>query len=402
MKDWLDKIPKYLVLILILAIALIYIFRTGAFLLFDDTAYSTYALQISIGSFNPIIHPFSYGWLFPYFVYLSGYIFGYTRYGLVLLTTTVEYLSLIILTYILALRIHRKMYGTAAGAEIYASLSALLLAIMPFILQIATRVLNDMLLGVLATLTIIFLLSDRKLDWLLAGAMAGFLIYVKLIGLAFILPFGIIALISRKRIYVMPALILSFAVYLIPFVWIAHNPFYSLQSYGTYQSNLSPSSLESNLVVLSIEMGLINALPIGNIFYEVYSYGILLLIAFAGTIIAFRRRQKYLGFMAALFWIFFLYTHFGTITLSHYSVQSFISRYLILVAAPFAILVAFTLINVYKQASSKNKIIGWCFVAAVILIYTATMWQTYSIIYYYNHLIATQNYITLYKILNAR
>ena len=185
-----NKYTLVLGAVVLLGALLIGLFYAGPYLRFDDTVYLTLTSLIGTHAFSPVLTPRAFGWLFIYLSYLGQSVFGMAGSGAIALSA-LEYLSLISLTYLLAIKVSedRKL----------ALLSAFLVCIFPFTIQYATRLLPDMLLGIVATLSIVFLFSERKLDWILAGAMAGSLIYIKLMGIAFLIPFVICALADTKK-----------------------------------------------------------------------------------------------------------------------------------------------------------------------------------------------------------
>jgi len=382
---------KWLIVVLIIALVMIYIFRTGYLVPNDDSIYINFANQIQAHTFNPTNSAFSYGWVFPYFVWLSAELFGSTFYGFTILCTTVEYLSLIVLTYILA----NKFFKNSN----YSVLAAFFIAIFPFLIQITTRVFNDVLLGVMATLAMIFFLSDKKYDWLLAGLMAGLMISIKLIGVAFIIPFGLYALFSNKRYYVILGIIIGFAIYMLPFAIIAHNPLYSIEGYGKFQSSLSPSNFNINRLTLEESAGLWMSAPIGNARYMDFSLGLLFWLAVIGTLLGFIFKKDKIIYFSILFWGYVLYIHFGTITLSTYSFQTVVSRNFCLIAAPFAILIAYAVMVLHRMAYDYDKKWAIILLIALVILTIASLWTTYSTIYYFNIIIRTHNYVLFHKLI---
>ena len=374
----------YLLLVVCIAIILGIVFYTGIYWSFDDSIYVTFALQVAKGIFNPISSPYAFGWAFPYFVWLSGSIFGFTNSGLVTLTA-IEYISLIILTYILGTKLFRDKYTPVLGAFI--------VCISPFVLQYSTRLLSDMLLGVVATLAIIFLLSDRKIDWVLAGILASFLAYIKLLGLAFILFFGIYVLFCKeKRKYVIPAIIVGLLVYIVPFLVITHNPLYAIENYGTFQTTISPASVNSNYLALIVMLGsaTVNK-SAGSLYYQIYPLGLMLWFALLATYFIISRRRKELYLLVFIFWGFLSYILFGSITLSHYAVDAIVPRYLITVAAPFALLISYLIMGVYWNVKSRwGRNIAIFLFAMLLLLLILSLWNTYIIIYQYKIIIDHQ------------
>lgn len=375
-----NKYTLVLGAVVLLGALLIGLFYAGPYLRFDDTVYLTLTSLIGTHAFSPVLTPRAFGWLFIYLSYLGQSVFGMAGSGAIALSA-LEYLSLISLTYLLAIKVSedRKL----------ALLSAFLVCIFPFTIQYATRLLPDMLLGIVATLSIVFLFSERKLDWILAGAMAGSLIYIKLMGIAFLIPFVICALATRKRNYAVPVLLLMLAVYVVPFIAYTHNPLYSFQNYGSFQESLSPTTPFNNMAELMLMGSLFQEYQMTSINFQNYQLGLLLWLMALGTALSVMYLDKKMLAMAWIFWVYLLYLCFGPITLSGYVVGSFITRYLIVVAAPMAILVAYAIKNIAVKFPIRGRG-GWVHIAIFLLIMMGiviTLWHTYHLVYYYNEMI---------------
>ncbi len=377
-----NKEAVALILILLLAVFLIAIFYAGVYWQFDDSTYVSFIQQINNHTFNPGSNPYAYGWLWPYFVFLGGIIFGFTSFGLVV-PTALEYLSLIVLTYVLGSKVSKNK-----GVAIIA---ALLVCLFPFVVQYSTRLLNDMLLGVIATLSMIFFLSENKRVWILAGVMAGLLIYIKMIGLAYILPFGICALLSKKRKYVVWSMIITILLYTLPFLFLLHNPLYPFQNYGNDQNMISPATLHSNIEVLLLMMDFIQIKGSASLLYQDYSLGLLTVFTIIGTVIAAISKNRKIIYVAVLFWVFLLYLFFGTISLSRYVVAAVIIRYFILVAAPMAILISYSIISIANYMQTKvggnRRWFGAAVVILLLILILLSLNQAYVLVFYYNTMI---------------
>jgi len=244
-------------------------------------------------------------------------------------------------------------------------------------------------MGMLAAISSVLLFSERKIDWVLSGAAAGLLLYVKLMALAYLIPFAIIALISRKRAYIIPAMLITMAIYTLPFIVYVHNPFFAFQNYGGFQELLSPTNPGNNLLGLMLMGSLWQSTGPTSINFQNYQLGMLLWLAALGTVMSVKYRDRKMLAMSGLFWVFVLYLCFGTISLSHYAVGSFITRYFIVVAAPFAILVAYGVKNIvvkFPVAGRRNWVHMAIFVALLIGI-IISLWGTYHLVYYYNEMI---------------
>ncbi len=375
-----DKYILALWLIMLCGVLLIHFFYTGPYLQFDDQKYLALVAQVGNHTFSPAINLRAYSWLFIYLSYLSGAIFGQTQSGFVALVA-IEYLSLILLTYILGLRV--------TGDKKLSLFAAFLVCIFPFTIQYSSRLLPDMLMGVLGAISAVMLFSDRKVDWVLSGAAAGLMLYVKLMAFAYLIPFAIAALISRKRAYVIPAMLITMAIYTIPFIVYVHNPFFAFQNYGGFQELLSPTTPGNNLLGLMLMGSLWQSTGPISINFQNYQLGLLLWFAALGTVMSVKYMDGKMVAMSGLFWVFTLYLCFGTISLSHYAVGSFITRYFIVVAAPFAILVAYAVKNLVVKfpISGRRNWVHMAIFLALLIGIIVSLWGTYHLVYYYNEMI---------------
>jgi 4-amino-4-deoxy-L-arabinose transferase-like glycosyltransferase len=323
-----------LILVMLLGLSLLTIFYSHITYTagIDDATYLSFAKQIASHSFNPLSNPYGYGWLFPYFVYLSGFFFGNSTIGYQA-GTAIEYLSLIVLTFILGNRISKNRYIPI--------LSAFIVCIAPFTVAYSTRILNDTLLAVFATLSLIFLFSNKKHDWFMSGLLAGLMLSVKLLAFPYILAFFVICMLEGKY-YAVIGILIGIFVYVLPFGVLSGNPLYSIQNYGSFQSSISPASLGGNIGIMFVMLGLVQLHYVGNpIYYQIVSMGLLLwFVIFSSYLLIVYRGRHYI-YLAIIFWFVVLYLHFGTQTLSHYSFISVIDRYYQLVIAPMALLIAY-------------------------------------------------------------
>jgi 4-amino-4-deoxy-L-arabinose transferase-like glycosyltransferase len=358
-------------LLLLLAVFLVHYFYSGPYLQSGDGIYLTLAGQVGTHAFNPISSPRAYGWLFIYLSYLGQSVFGTSQSGLVALTA-IEYLSLILLTYVLAVKVSkdRKL----------ALLAAFIVCILPFTIQFSTRLLPDMLLGLVAASSAVFLLSDNKMDWALAGLMAGLMVYINLTALAYLIPFVICALASKGRKYVLVPLFFAVVAYTIPFAIYAHNPLFPFQSFAAATA-LSHGTFAGNLAALGVTAGLIQS----GSGYTLYSLGLLPWLAALGSIIAIKLRDRRMLAMAGIFWVYLVYLCFGTTALAQYSVSPFLTRYLLVVAAPMAILVAYAIRSL--AAPAKRSWLPAAIFIALLALTILSLWHSYHLVYYYNDMI---------------
>lgn len=324
---------KLLILIIFLAIALVLVFRSGINQTFDDNNYKLLAIQVSQGKYNITESPYGYGVLFICITYISGALFGFDKFGLTILTSVMPYFILILLTYVLAKK--------AKQDENTALISSFLVAIMPFVVGYSTRLLPDLLMGVIAISALILFLGDAKKEWFLSGLVAGLLIYIKLSGAIFFIPFALYALFSSRRNYVLLGLIIAVIAYLGLFLAFTGNPFYTIQNYSAFQSNLNNlTSFNGNTGILFVMLGLIQLQP-GSLYNQVWSLGLVLWFALIASYIAILKKSKPMQFLAMICWGFILYMSFGTISLAHYTFGPVIGRYFAIIAGPISVLTAY-------------------------------------------------------------
>ncbi len=242
-----------LVLILVAGLLLARPLYASPFYMFDDSSYIGCAHQMLSGSFNPAESPYSYGFLLPLSLALSFSIFGINVFASIL-PAIVEYLAIILLTF----AISRKLYDNKVGL-----VSAFLIAIAPFVVGYSTRVLPDMGVGVFAGLSLLFFVyaqesKKAKQLYFLSGACAALTVYIKMIGLAYILFFIIILLFQVLRqkkpkkdgasfLYSFAGVLVILIAYACIMFLYSGSLFGSFLAYGQNQSTISPSSLGNNL-----------------------------------------------------------------------------------------------------------------------------------------------------------
>jgi 4-amino-4-deoxy-L-arabinose transferase-like glycosyltransferase len=387
-----------LMLILIAGLVLAHILYSSPFYSFDDSSYITFAHQIIEGNFNPASTPRAYGFFLPLSIALSFSIFG-TSILASILPAVMEYLIIIALTFVIA----RKLYGNGAGL-----ISAFLIATAPFVVGYSTRVLPDMGVGLFAGLSILFFVyaqdsSNSKLLYFLSGAFAVLIIYVKMIGLAYVLFFFVILLFHRPKhklktdrntkIYAFAGMFLFAMAYAYTiFFYSSGNLFTPFFAYGQNQITISHSGLSNNINSLSIT--LFGYSYWYNQFFYPFSdpqtipLGLIILLAIIGSAMAIWRRERNLVYFSVLLWGVLFYLFFGTVTITKYSFIFVVSRYFILVSVPMAVLAGYAVWSFYKAA--RPHLGSWA-ICPVILILAASLvvnMPAYSTLYNYNLSIA--------------
>ncbi|MCL5430295.1 MAG: glycosyltransferase family 39 protein [Candidatus Marsarchaeota archaeon] len=413
-----------LLLILVLAFTLSYVFYAGPFYSFDDHLYLGYAHQVLSGTFNPGETQYAYGFLFPIAIAASFLAFGIGPLSAVI-PTFMAFIALILLTFLLG----RELYSENLGL-----LAAFFVVTAPFVIEYTTRVLPDMAIGAVATMSIYVLAIAHKNEseksryfYLIAGGLAMLTIYFKLIGLAFALFFFLAALLStylrfnlKKDLFIKQrskvivsrtglafltiGIIAVGIIYLSAFYFSTGNPLGELSSYGEHQNAISPTNLSSNIGTLGITFSIVAAPNFGVQLAsipdpQVYSMGFLLIFALIATFIGIKRKDANVAFLSIIFWGFFLYLFFGSVTISAYHMITVITRYFIAVAAPLSILAAYFVLsigNVFAVAFKKTGFAVIVLVFVAILLYANL--QIYGSIYYYNKAISGDSTVMSYAV----
>ena len=369
----------WLISIVLFATFLMVFFYSGTNYGFDDSVYAQLARSIlANGYYNPLSTPYGISYAFPYFAAISAFVFGTSNLGFVILVSAIEYLSLIILTYILSLRVISKNEGVALA-------SAFVCATLPFVLEYSTRLLNDTLMGVVATLALIFLLSDSRRDLFLAGIMAGALIFLKFDGLIFIAIFIVIAM-AKRKVEPILAVALMAGLFIIPYLIMGLPPLYPLTSYLTAQATIGQATTGFKFVALGVMLGfpvIINA-------FDTYTLGLLLWLGMVSTIIGIWSKDKNILLLATIFWAFFLIFNFG-------SSEVFVSRYLDIVAAPFSILVAYAFYKVWglRQWNKLDALVPLILFVLITGTFLSLL-PAYATIYNYNAQIKACGDVTIF------
>lgn len=408
----------YLLLAIILASGfLLLLFYSGPYYAFDDRLYLLYAHQITNGTFNFLESPYAYGYLMPALVALSFLLFG-SGITSSLIPMALAYFLIIILAYVIA----RRLYGGKA-----ALLSALLSGTAPFVLGNSTRILPDMLLGVIAGVSIYLMISagssKRKgLLYFFSGIFASLTIYVKLIGLAYVLVFLIAVIsyslmrdegkaetkshpgaarpkgpMSKKSIILILA---GLAIPIIANLFVTYlstgNALYTLVAYGQNQNAISHTTLLINTFTFALmTFGIFSINWIhGTLFQQVidpqiYPLGLMILWSAASFLIGWHKRDRSVTYLSVLTFGFLLYMFFGSETISAYSFIAIQSRYFTLVIIPMAILASYAIIEISDFVGTVFKKRGRRMVLTFLIAATlASNLPVYGALYNYNRSIA--------------
>ncbi len=366
-----------LALVLVLGLAVSAYFYSGPYYQFDDGKYIAFAKQMLNGTFTVTQSPRAFGFLMAVIEALSMGAFGAGVLGEIL-PTVLEYAALVVLTFLVG----RKLADDRLGL-----VGALLTATMPFVVQYTTRVVPDMMLGVLAGASLYALLAGIGKDRIdygmmtVSGMIAGLGIFLKLggagIGVAVLVA---LLLLERKAL---PAFLLGFvvviAIYAASFYLMTGGNISYLSQYSAHQIATNPSTLGNNLITMAVVA--VVPVTIG----QTYPIEMLFLLIIAGTYAAFKDENRAMKLTAVIFWFVFLYLFLGTESLSAYAPMVVVDRYLIVVAVPMALLGAYVPVGMYRTFSAAGHRIAAAAVLVLLLGLVFLFYYTaYSAVYAYS------------------
>lgn len=367
-------------LVVILGIVIAAIFYSGPNYNFDDANYITYAKQFIHGNFVLIQSPYAFGYLVPLLVAISFTIFGVSSFSAII-PTLIEYVLIIVITFFV---------GRALFSEEVGIVGSFLVATSPFVFGYATRVIPDMLLGVLAGLALYALslgIKNRgyRLNMILvSGLISGLMVFVKLGGVGFGIMLFIIMLVLDTKITptFISGFIISIALYLVLFYFLSGGNFSYISWYSATQVELSNVNLGINILMM---FGVLTG-PI--LTYQTYPLGLITLFIIISSVIALKRRNKKLIYLASLFWFTFFYLFFGTESLSKYVFITVVDRYFILVAVPMALLGAYPLVELYELCGKHaGKRLAIVLLGAIVFLILILNLYVYNTVYAYNSIV---------------
>ncbi len=396
--------PFLLLLILLLCGLLSYLFYSGPFYNFDDINYMTYAHQMLAGGFSVYESTYTYGFLFISILSMSFQLFGYTLFAAAL-PNFIGYILIVIFIFLTG----RKMKGDGFGI-----VAALVAATSPYIFGYATRVIPDMLTGLMATISLYLFITamqeakNRNLFYFYSGVFAGLTIYSKLTGLLFLgffamASFGLAATYTRSGkksfgldytnfLCLFMGALLLFIIYLAAFFLLTGNPIYAFSNYSAAQTTGDYVPVTANLATLAVligggldAFGGISPLP------EVFLFGALPVWCIIGTIIALVKKERKFIFIAAMLWAILLYFFIGAINLNSYSNILVVARYLILIAAPMSIMVAYAVTEIVAPFIPVSKKWAYGLSLIFIMITIALYISPYLSIADYNLVVSTDS-----------
>ena len=391
-------------LVLFTAVVLSYIFYSGPFVYFDDNYYIFSAQQMLQGTFRPNSIPFTVETLTIASIALSFLLFGYGPLQAAL-PSLVEYFATIIVIFFLG----RKMFN-----DYFGGIASFLYAIAPFVVGYTSRALPDIFTGLTVAIACYYIYDAIELKSERAMLLAGFFIALTmlvktagaimiasfLIGLAYLYAHKKFRKYKRMLAYAFVGMIIPLLIMMLYFYLIAGNPLFNLQIYATAFVNMAPTTLSNNIDALSISVNPIYLLHIQGwhqIDPQLFPMGPIIILAFVGAIICIARKNKVIIFFSLIILIPMLYTFFGTKSLSQYMPISVISRYMGIIAAPIAILAAYTLNALYIAIKKESKAAASFIIIAIIFYSVSINLSTYRALYYYNLGVRSDN--TIYSAL---
>jgi hypothetical protein len=408
-----------LLLIIAASLAFSFVLYSGPQSNYDDTVYMNFAFRILHGTFNPTVSPFAYGYIIPASVAASFALFG-TGLIQAIIPEVLEFVLLLAVVFFIA-----KTYSSNSESL----MAALMFGISPFVMGYVTRVLPDMLIALLAAVSILFFLRGSKdsKTWmfLAAGFFAGATIFVKFEALMYLLFFIIASFLflafskrilkkarrkskcfvhSKKLVYaavLVVGILISVVLYFAPFMLISGHALYPITMLDDYGNYLTISDLSMNIGTL-ISMSTPSFNVYANAIYYDFFIGSIIYFAIMGTAIALAKRDLTRLFESVLCWGIYLSMFFFTASLSKYEVFAVTSRFIILIAAPMALLSAYAIMQIYGYLK-KLKSSRFSIVITVIIVIAVSLLNipSYIIIGNGNHMNLQSNEVYYSMVANS-
>ena len=349
---------KHITVLLLFGSAMAMIFYSGANPTFDDALYLKFSSQVIAGNFNILSSPYAYGIGFIYPLALAQEALGSIGPSIL---QVLEYLSIGIVVYLTLCKYFSNKIALGTSLSLEASI---------FILGYASRVLPDMMLGLLIAIVFLILAyrRDTALGMLLAGFMSGLTLIVKMGGFVALLLAGI----SAMPLVVVSGIVLVCIYYYfkelskprrtayIAGLFLAILLIQSLMPvsllgmtnlYLNNQARISQANLN-----LNVQTMIVNLIAYEYAQDQIFPIGALLIFAIIGTGIILWKKDKRFYFAVLAFWVSFLYLYLGTESFMQYTFITVESRYFIELCAPMAIL-AGAFLSWLSRYFSENKIL---------------------------------------------
>ena len=381
-----DVIPdKYvyawLLAIIIAGLAIAAYFYSGPFYAFDDGQYIIYARQMIQGNFSIASGYLAFGYLTPMTVAASFLIFGQSPFSAAL-PSIVEYVLIIMLAFLVG----REMFDNSTGLA-----ASFIIIISPTVFGYATRVLPDMLIGVLVGAALYAFASGTKkgrnsaLLIFASGFFFGMVIFVKMGGGFAVLPalIGVFVFYRKAIINFASGMFASVMLYFASFYALSGGHLSLISEYSSTQAALMPHGYLALNFITMLDMV---AGPVQ--IYQVYPLGLTVIFAFISTYMAIARKDRSLCYLSLIFWFAFFYLFYGTESLSQYAFITVVNRYLIAVSVPLVLLAAFVLVDLYRVCEAiLGKRLAVSIFIILILLTVASNLPAYGDVY------AFKNYI---------
>lgn len=370
-----------LAVIIIAGLAIAAYFYSGPLYTFDDGQYITYARQMMHGNFSITQDPHAFGYLTPMTVAASFLIFGQSPFSAAL-PGIVEYVLIIMLAFLVG----RELFDVRVGLT-----ASLLVIITPTVFSYATRVLPDMLIGVLVGAALYAFACGAKEGRnkaaliFASGFFFGMVIFVKIGGGFAVLPalIGVAVFYRKAIINFASGMFASVMLYFASFYALSGGHLSLISEYSATQAALMPHGYLALNFITMLDM---IAGPVQ--IYQVYPLGLIVVFAFISTYIAITRKDRSLCYLSLIFWFAFFYLFYGTESLSQYAFITVVNRYLIAVSVPLVLLPAFVLVDLYKVCEAVlGKRLAVSIFVVLILLTVASNFSAYGDVY------AFRNYI---------
>lgn len=336
-----------LLILLIVATVLTVVFWQGVDTKFDDANYVKFGGQMLNDTYNVQASPYAYGMAYISTIAASQYLTGSP-----IIPQILEFMGIIAILYYILIKYFDAR--TAFVITLSAELSA-------FFFLYATRVLPDMLLGlIISVVFLIFAYKPKSLKWaVISGFIMGSTVFVKfggyillvLLGIgsmtillavlaAIVLMFLFFSLIviyapDSLRRYLCIAFGFIIAVILYQAFVAPASVFHMAQTYDALQVSLSQANLTINVQTLG--MNLIGYPPI---YQQIYPLGTLFFAAIAGSALVIKTKNRLFFFALIALWGSILYLYFGneSLSLTTYTFITVVDRYFIPFLPPMCIL----------------------------------------------------------------
>jgi 4-amino-4-deoxy-L-arabinose transferase-like glycosyltransferase len=368
-----------LAVILVVGLALAAAFYSGPLYTMDDGSLIAIAKNMLYDNFSMTSSPFALSYLPSALVYASFEAFGISTVSAIL-PSIIEYVALILLAFLVGKTLFNNEVGVISGV---------LIITMPNVLGVVTRVVPDLLLGVLTGFMMYALALAAKHKereqglYLSAGLICGLMAFAKLGGVGLAIPV-VVAVFFLDRKLVVPfaaGLLISLLIYTATFYALGGwktGIISAVEGYSQNQVRLTQADLQTNYVtMLDVITG-----PV--VLLQVLPFGLILLFIFLSTYIGLKNRNKALLFAASMFWFTFLYLFFGTESMQGYVFITVVTKYFLLVSIPMAVLAAYLLFDIYSASHHHlGKGIALTLLALLIALVLISNLPAYTAVYVY-------------------